>query len=79
MCRLQAETRGENLRSKPDAPHLTSLARRYCPVFKEIGAKYGPFDLCAIPVGAYEPRWFVRAPEMAIAAPPAYANCNLHP
>ena len=32
----------------------------YCSVFKEIGAKYGPFDLCAIPVGAYEPRWFHR-------------------
>ena len=28
----------------------------YCPVFKQIGAKYGPFDLAAIPVGAYEPR-----------------------
>lgn len=32
----------------------------YCSVFKEIGAKYGPFDLAAIPVGAYEPRWFHR-------------------
>ena len=29
-------------------------------MFKEIGAKYGPFDMCAIPVGAYEPRWFHR-------------------
>ena len=29
-------------------------------MFKEIGVKYGPFDLCAIPVGAYEPRWFHR-------------------
>jgi len=32
----------------------------YCSVFKEIGAKYGPFDLAAIPIGAYEPRWFHR-------------------
>ena len=29
-------------------------------MFKEIGAKYGPFDLCAIPIGAYQPRWFHR-------------------
>lgn len=28
----------------------------YCPVFKQIGQKFGPFDLSAIPIGAYEPR-----------------------
>ena len=28
----------------------------YCPGFKEIGHKYGPFDVAAIPIGAYEPR-----------------------
>ena len=33
----------------------------YCGVFKEIGQKYGPFDLCAIPIGTYTPRWFLRA------------------
>lgn len=32
----------------------------YCQVFKEIGQKYGPFDLSAIPIGAYEPRWFLK-------------------
>jgi N-acyl-phosphatidylethanolamine-hydrolysing phospholipase D len=26
----------------------------YCPVFKEIGERCGPFDLSAIPIGAYE-------------------------
>jgi len=25
-------------------------------IFKQIGKKYGPFDLSAIPIGAYEPR-----------------------
>lgn len=29
----------------------------YCEVFKEIGAKYGPIDLAAIPIGSYEPEW----------------------
>ena len=32
----------------------------YCRVFKEIGQKYGPFDLSAIPIGAYDPRWFLK-------------------
>lgn len=27
--------------------------------FEAIGARLGPFDLAAIPVGAYEPRWFM--------------------
>jgi N-acyl-phosphatidylethanolamine-hydrolysing phospholipase D len=26
----------------------------------EIGENYGPFDMAAIPIGAYEPRWFMR-------------------
>ena len=31
----------------------------YAPHFKAIGDKLGPFDLAAIPIGAYEPRWFM--------------------
>jgi L-ascorbate metabolism protein UlaG (beta-lactamase superfamily) len=31
----------------------------YCPAFREIGARLGPFDLALLPVGAYEPRWFM--------------------
>lgn len=33
----------------------------YCSVFKEIGQKYGPFDLSAIPIGAYTPQWMLKA------------------
>ncbi|XP_011728856.2 N-acyl-phosphatidylethanolamine-hydrolyzing phospholipase D isoform X3 [Macaca nemestrina] len=32
----------------------------YCPAFEEIGKRFGPFDLAAIPIGAYEPRWFMK-------------------
>lgn len=32
----------------------------YHPEFGEIGRRHGPFDLCLLPVGAYEPRWFMR-------------------
>ncbi|XP_055332788.1 N-acyl-phosphatidylethanolamine-hydrolyzing phospholipase D-like [Paramacrobiotus metropolitanus] len=32
----------------------------YCVGFKEIGDVYGPFDISAIPIGAYEPRWFMK-------------------
>ncbi|CAM4954865.1 unnamed protein product [Rotaria socialis] len=31
------------------------------PIFKQIGDKYGPFNLSAIPIGAYEPRWMMQA------------------
>jgi N-acyl-phosphatidylethanolamine-hydrolysing phospholipase D len=29
----------------------------YCPVFKTIGEHYGPFDMSAISIGAYKPRY----------------------
>jgi N-acyl-phosphatidylethanolamine-hydrolysing phospholipase D len=42
----------------------------YTPHFKKIGSTLGPFDLAAIPIGAYEPRWFMRyhhvSPEEAV-------------
>lgn len=31
----------------------------YSPDFKLIGEKLGPFDLATIPIGAYDPRWFM--------------------
>lgn len=37
----------------------------YKPVFKEIGRKLGPFDLSIIPIGAYEPRWFMKHHHMS--------------
>jgi len=32
----------------------------YAEHFKQIGDQYGPFDLALIPIGAYEPRWFMK-------------------
>ena len=32
----------------------------YHPEFAEIGARCGPFDFVMIPIGAYEPRWFMQ-------------------
>jgi len=36
----------------------------YASVFAEIGRRLGPFDASVLPIGAYEPRWFMRASHM---------------
>jgi len=42
----------------------------YSKDFENIGKKFGQFDLAAIPIGGYEPRWFMKAhhvnPEEAV-------------
>jgi L-ascorbate metabolism protein UlaG (beta-lactamase superfamily) len=32
----------------------------YGPHFREIGARLGPIDLALLPIGAYQPRWFMK-------------------
>jgi L-ascorbate metabolism protein UlaG (beta-lactamase superfamily) len=32
----------------------------YCPYFAEIGRRFPRIDLALLPIGAYEPRWFMR-------------------
>ncbi len=36
----------------------------YHPEFARIGERHGPFDVTMIPIGAYEPRWFMRPVHM---------------
>jgi len=36
----------------------------YCPAFAEIGERLGPFDAALLPIGAYEPRWFMKPAHM---------------
>jgi N-acyl-phosphatidylethanolamine-hydrolysing phospholipase D len=42
------------------------------PEFADIARRFGPFDLSILPIGAYEPRWFMRSvhmtPEDTVAA-----------
>lgn len=58
-----------------DAPSMKSYFAGdtgYGEFFKETGKRYGPFDLAMIPIGAYEPRWFMKKqhvnPEEAVQA-----------
>ncbi len=32
----------------------------YGPMFRDIGQRLGPIDLALLPIGAYEPRWFMK-------------------
>jgi L-ascorbate metabolism protein UlaG (beta-lactamase superfamily) len=43
----------------------------YGPHFRQIRERYGPVDLALLPIGAYEPRWFMKAIHMN----PAEAVC----
>lgn len=36
----------------------------WCPVFREVGERLGPFRASILPIGAYEPRWFMAPAHM---------------
>ena len=36
----------------------------YMPAFAEVGRRFSPIDLALLPIGAYEPRWFMRSVHM---------------
>lgn len=51
----KGEEEAEHHRDDPTVP----VPRPVCPAFRQAGAALGPFDACALPIGAYSPRWFM--------------------
>jgi N-acyl-phosphatidylethanolamine-hydrolysing phospholipase D len=62
---------GWTFRSKYKAIWFVGDTGRH-PVFEEIGRRLGPFDAILMPIGAYDPEWFMGPvhinPENAVAA-----------
>jgi len=52
----------------------------YGPAYREIGSELGPFDVSLLPIGAYEPRWFMEPahmnPEEAVRAYRDLGGCG---
>jgi len=55
----------------------------FFPGFREIGERCGPFDFALLPIGGYEPRWFMRfvhmGPEEAVQAFVELSRGDTHP
>src|SRR5581483_1273566 len=50
-----------------DAPHARIYFAgdtAYAPFFRDLRERVGPIDLALLPIGAYEPRWFMHAVHM---------------
>lgn len=71
---------GWTVRAGPRAVYFVGDTGRH-PLFAEIGQRLGPFDATLIPIGAYDPQWFMRpvhiTPEDAVAAYGEIANGQL--
>src|SRR5437762_3403351 len=46
----------------------------YAPFFRDVRQRLGPIDLALLPIGAYEPRWFMHVVHMN---PPAAVQAHL--
>lgn len=60
----------------------------YAPVFRDVRQRFGRIDLALLPIGAYEPRWFMQPvhmnPAEAVQAhldldPPRASACTSAP
>jgi N-acyl-phosphatidylethanolamine-hydrolysing phospholipase D len=55
---------GWTLRSSSGTVHFAGDTG-YFPEFERVGQETGPFDAVLLPIGAYDPRWFMRPVHMA--------------
>lgn len=58
-CSFVAEAAGKKLYFSGDTAYQAVNTPTPCPVFKEIGEVFGPFDLAFLPIGLYSPPSFM--------------------
>jgi hypothetical protein len=63
-ARSKSGSLGRVRRDRATRAHLLRWGHAYAPFFGDVRERFGPIDLALLPIGAYEPRWFMQTVHM---------------